>query len=86
MAGSLGSDGAVRKRSVVLSGHRTSISLEESFWSALRALARGRGVSVNALVAEIDATREAAVPGNLSSRLRVYVLDCARRGELPADG
>ncbi|MDB5405790.1 MAG: aryl-sulfate sulfotransferase [Rhodospirillales bacterium] len=75
----------IKKRSVVLAGHRTSISLEAEFWSALRALATTRGVSVNGLVAEIDAARDSAQPGNLSSALRLFVLDCCRRGELPLD-
>lgn len=73
----------IKKRSVVLAGHRTSISLEAEFWTALRSLATKRGVSVNALVAEIDAARDAARPGNLSSALRLFVLECCRRGELP---
>jgi predicted DNA-binding ribbon-helix-helix protein len=72
-------DTAVRKRSVVIAGHRTSISLEEAFWVTLRTVARRRGLSVNGLVAAIDATRQ---PGNLSSALRVFVLDCYRSGEL----
>jgi predicted DNA-binding ribbon-helix-helix protein len=76
--------GAVRKRSVVLAGHRTSISLEAEFWLALRDMARARGSSVNALVAAIDAGRGAARPANLSSALRVFILDCYRRGEMPA--
>jgi predicted DNA-binding ribbon-helix-helix protein len=76
--------GAVRKRSVVLAGHRTSISLEAEFWLALRDVARGRGISVNALVATIDAGRGAGRPANLSSALRVFILDCYRRGELTA--
>ncbi len=76
--------GAVRKRSVVLAGHRTSISLEAEFGLALRDVARGRGMSVNALVAEIDAGRGAGRPANLSSALRVFILDCCRRGELTA--
>jgi len=76
---------AIKKRSVVLAGHRTSVSLEEEFWRALRAVAARRGVSVNALVARIDADRNAAEPGNLSSALRIFVLDCYRRGELPVE-
>lgn len=62
---------AVRKRSVTLAGHRTSVSLEEPFWAALGDIARRRGVSVNRLIAEIDRDRE----GNLSSALRVFVLN-----------
>ena len=68
----------IAKRSVLLAGHRTSISLEEPFWAALRTIAERRGVSLNALVAEIDARRS----GNLSSALRVFVLDACRSGEL----
>jgi len=63
-------DARVRKRSVVISGHATSVSMEQAFWDALKTAARHRGTSVNALVAEVDASRE----GNLSSALRVFVL------------
>jgi predicted DNA-binding ribbon-helix-helix protein len=72
--------GGLRKRSVTIAGHATSLSLEEPFWTALREVARRRGLSLNALVASVDAQR----PGNLSSALRVFVLDCYRRGELAA--
>lgn len=65
----------VRKRSMVIAGHRTSISLEGAFWSALQDLAREKGVSVSALVAEIDGRRGAA---NLSSALRVHILESFR--------
>jgi predicted DNA-binding ribbon-helix-helix protein len=74
---------AVRKRSVVLAGHRTSISLEAEFWQALREVAAARLLSVNALVAAVDAARGPARPANLSSALRVFILDCYRSGELP---
>jgi len=60
------------KRSVTIDGHRTSISLEDAFWSELSALAKARGKSLSALVAEIDHAK--AGPGNLSSALRLYVL------------
>jgi predicted DNA-binding ribbon-helix-helix protein len=73
----------VKKRSVVLAGHRTSISLEAEFWQALREVAGARLVSVNALVAAVDAARGPAGPTNLSSALRVFILDCFRNGELP---
>ena len=56
----------MRKRSVVIAGHRTSISLEEQFWHALRAVAAERGSSINRLIATIDAERPAEYPGNLS--------------------
>jgi len=70
-----------KKRSVVIRGHRTSLSLEEPFWSDLGAVARGRGMSLNALVASIDSERG----GNLSSALRLFVRGCYRSGELGAD-
>ncbi|MBV8776412.1 MAG: ribbon-helix-helix domain-containing protein [Alphaproteobacteria bacterium] len=69
---------SVVKRSVRIAGHVTSVSLETAFWQALRQLAAARGVSVNALVAAIDARRH----GNLSSAVRVFVLERARDGEL----
>lgn len=75
---------SVRKRSVVLAGHRTSISLEAEFWQALRTVAAARRVSINALVAAIDTARGHDRPANLSSALRVFVLDCYRSGELSA--
>jgi predicted DNA-binding ribbon-helix-helix protein len=63
-----------RKRSVLIAGHQTSISLEPIFWSELEAAARGRGCPLNALVAEIDAARlEAAQPPNLTSALRQWL-------------
>ena len=60
----------LRKRSVLVAGHRTSVSLEDAFWEVLKELADQRGLSVNQLVAEVDEGRS----GNLSSALRVYVL------------
>jgi predicted DNA-binding ribbon-helix-helix protein len=70
--------GAIRKRSVVIAGHATSLTLEEPFWEDLRLVARRRGLSLNALIGSIDAGRS----GNLSSALRLFVLDCYRSGEL----
>jgi predicted DNA-binding ribbon-helix-helix protein len=69
----------VTKRSLQISGHRTSVSLEEIFWSELRAIATAREKSIAALVAEIDSSRGAA---NLSSALRVFVLENARASAL----
>jgi predicted DNA-binding ribbon-helix-helix protein len=60
------------KRSVSISGHRTSISLEQPFWEALKEVACTLDVSVNELVRRIDETRDAE--GNLSGAVRVYVL------------
>lgn len=73
------SDGPT-KRSLTLRGHRTSVSLEPAFWEALQNLACARGQSVNALAAEIDAARPSA-DVSLASRLRVHILEAARRGE-----
>jgi len=72
------SDAAIVKRSVRIAGHATSVSLEVAFWRALRDIAVARGSSVNALLTGIDAARS----GNLSSAIRLFVLDGARRGEL----
>ena len=66
---------AVVKRSVVIAGHKTSVSLEDAFWNALKEIARGRHMTLSALVAEIDAQRQL---GNLSSALRLFVLDFYR--------
>ncbi|MCW8835539.1 MAG: ribbon-helix-helix domain-containing protein [Rhodospirillales bacterium] len=67
-------DGRLEKHSVVISGHRTSVSVERAFWTALEQIATSRGLSVNALVAEIDHDRE----GNLSSAIRLFVLAALR--------
>ena len=67
-----------QKRSVLIAGHQTSISLEPMFWRALEAAARERGVPVNALVAEIDAARldSPRVP-NLTSAIRQWLFERA---------
>ncbi|MBS0221179.1 MAG: ribbon-helix-helix domain-containing protein [Proteobacteria bacterium] len=75
-------DSKLHKRSVTIDGHRTSISLEDGFWRELSAIADARGLSLNTLVAEVDRAR--GVPssgqgGNLSSALRLYVLEALRR-------
>lgn len=69
----------IRKRSVVVEGHATSVSLEAEFWEALTAIAHRRGVTINQLVAEIDRGRT----GNLSSAIRVFVLRDAQAGNEP---
>ncbi|MEM1150211.1 MAG: ribbon-helix-helix domain-containing protein [Pseudomonadota bacterium] len=60
------------KRSLTLQGHRTSVSLEGAFWQAFREIAAQRGHSLNALAAEIDATRDPSA--SLASAIRVFVL------------
>ena len=67
-----------QKRSVLIAGHQTSISLEPMFWRALEAAARERGCAVNALVAEIDAARlEAERVPNLTSAIRQWLFERA---------
>ena len=72
-----GAHARVVKRSLVIAGHRTSISLEEAFWRRLRRIAAERGMSVNRLAAMVDASRDGA---NLSSAIRVFVLEAERAG------
>ena len=62
----------IRKHSITLHGHRTSLSLENAFWDELRVIAGERGLSIAALIAEIDDARGGE--GNLSSALRLHVL------------
>lgn len=62
----------MKKRSVRIAGHATSISLEDEFWRELRAIAARRRLSLNALIAAVD---EQSAGGNLSSALRVFVLN-----------
>jgi len=69
-----GASGRVVKHSIVIAGHRTSVSLEDAFWRALKDMANAEGLSLAALVARVDAGRGEA---NLSSALRVYVLERA---------
>lgn len=61
------------KRSLTLHGHRTSVSLEDPFWTAFRDIAQETGKPINVLAAEIDALR--GVESGLASAIRVYVLD-----------
>ena len=63
--------GTVKKHSVEIAGHRTSLSLEEAFWRALKRIAARDAVSINSLIERIDRERS----GNLSSAVRVYVLE-----------
>lgn len=60
------------KRSVVVNGHKTSVSLEEAFWSALKEIAGGRNMAISQLVTEIDVNRQQC---NVSSAIRLFVLD-----------
>jgi predicted DNA-binding ribbon-helix-helix protein len=70
---------SLKKISLTIAGHSTSISLEAPFWRELQCLAASQGKSVAALVGELDAKRS----GNLSSALRVYVLEQIK-GKIPS--
>jgi predicted DNA-binding ribbon-helix-helix protein len=62
----------VVKRSIVIAGHKTSVSLEEAFWRALKAIAADRRMTMSDLVGAIDSGRQ---HGNLSSAIRLFVLE-----------
>ena len=76
---------APKKHSVTIHGHRTSFSLEDAFLNELERIARQRGMSIAALIAEIDAGRQRDT--NLSSSLRLFVLYHVKRegGAIPCD-
>ena len=65
----------VVKRSIVIAGHKTSVSLEDAFWQGLKEIATGRDMTLSDLVATIDTDRQG---GNLSSAIRLFVLDYYR--------
>lgn len=65
----------LKKRSVMVSGHKTSVSLETPFWEELARIAGERGQSVSALISIVDKSRE----GNLSSALRLLILQDLRQ-------
>jgi predicted DNA-binding ribbon-helix-helix protein len=72
------------KRSIMIAGHATSVSLEPVFWEALREAATVDGLPLSALVARIDATRVAApAPSNLASAIRVWLFERARAATPP---
>ena len=69
----------VAKRSIVIAGHKTSVSLEDAFWKGLKEIADARGMTLSDIVANIDSQRR---HGNLSSAIRLFVLD-HYRGQSP---
>lgn len=73
---------SVMKRSIVISGHKTSISLEDLFWSGLKEIARSNKATLSSVVGNIESNREY---GNLSSAIRLFVLEHSRTGA-PAGG
>ena len=71
------------KRSIVIAGHKTSVSLEDAFWEGLKEVASERRTSCSDLVAAIDSDRQ---HGNLSSAIRLFVLDYHRAQSSDACG
>ena len=87
------------KRSVVIAGHKTSVSLEDAFWDALKEIRKGNKMTLSDIVGDIDTRRKS---GNLSSAIRLFVLghfraqisdastDCVVAGvdmlQIPQDG
>jgi predicted DNA-binding ribbon-helix-helix protein len=74
---------SIVKRSVVIGGHKTGVSLEEPFWTDLKQIARAQHMTLSELVAEIDGTRE---HGNLSSAIRLFVLHHFRTAQWTGHG
>jgi predicted DNA-binding ribbon-helix-helix protein len=73
----------VAKRSIVVAGHKTSVSLEDAFWNGLKEIAGRRDITLSDLVAAIDSQRH---HGNLSSAIRLFVLEFYRhQGEQQAE-
>ena len=71
----------VVKRSIVVAGHKTSVSLEEAFWNGMKEISGLRSMTLSELVGEIDSNRQ---QGNLSSAIRLFVLDYFRTRAVPA--
>jgi predicted DNA-binding ribbon-helix-helix protein len=74
---------SILKRSIVVTGHKTSVSLEDAFWTGLKQIALARNLTLSDLVAMIDADRQ---HGNLSSAIRLFVLNAYRDEAAKAQG
>jgi predicted DNA-binding ribbon-helix-helix protein len=73
----------VVKRSIVVAGHKTSVSLEEAFWNGMKEISGERNMTLSELVGEIDGKRQ---QGNLSSAIRLFVLDHFKNRAAGASG
>jgi predicted DNA-binding ribbon-helix-helix protein len=73
----------VVKRSIVVAGHKTSVSLEEAFWNGMKEISGERNMTLSELVGEIDSKRQ---QGNLSSAIRLFVLDHFKSRATAASG
>ena len=71
----------ILKRSILIGGHKTSVSLEDAFWSGMKEISRQRDMTLSELAREIDSNRQ---QGNLSSAIRLFVLDYFRSRATPA--
>jgi predicted DNA-binding ribbon-helix-helix protein len=67
----------VAKRSIIVSGHKTSVSLEEPFWNGMKEISGQRGMTLSEVVGEIDTNRQ---QGNLPSAIRLFVLEHYKSG------
>jgi predicted DNA-binding ribbon-helix-helix protein len=76
---------SIIKRSVVVEGHKTSVSLEDAFWRGLKEISKGLDMTLSRLIGDIDGSR---LHGNLSSAIRLFVLDhfSARASRISQDG
>ena len=74
---------SIVKRSVIIGGHKTSVSLEEPFWTELKQIAHAQHMTLSAAVTQIDDTREQS---NLSSAIRLFVLHHFRLAQWPGHG
>jgi len=68
----------VRRKTIKLDGHKSSVTLEDAFWTALTAIAAAQGTSIDRLIATIDTERHERPHTNLSSAIRLFVLDYYR--------
>ena len=69
----------MKKHSIIICGHSTSFSLEETFWLEFKKIAKSQNKSISQLITEIDAARTT----NLSSALRVFILEWVKKHSLP---
>jgi predicted DNA-binding ribbon-helix-helix protein len=74
---------AIKKRSVTIAGHATSVTLEDAFWDSLHIIAQQKNMTIPALIGSIDEQRTVKGDGhNLSSAIRLYVLDFYKNKQL----
>ena len=72
-------DAPIVKRSVTIAGHASSVSIEKPFWDAFKAIADEKGTSINKLVTKLDDARVGGESVNLSSAIRLYVLESLKQ-------